>query len=439
MKVIHVPFGFYPDPVGGTEVYVHALSMEMQKAGVDVLVAAPAREGAHYNHGSLPVRRFQISGELAPLDLYGDGDMTAAQNFGALLDEEKPNVVHLHSYTSAASLRLLREVRSRKIMSVFTYHTPTFACMRGTLMRWGTEVCDGVLREGLCARCCLHGLGLPRGAADILGSLPAGLAGSLQAGGLLRKGGIAFGMRGLARARHAAVRTFLQQVDQVVALCGWGRDVLRNNGVPDAKITLCRHGIIAGEPRGRVASRSQRASHTLRIAFLGRLHPTKGTDTLIRAMRRIPGEDVSLDIFGVTQGEGSAGYAARIKWLAGKDARVRFPPPVSAERVVDRLREYDLLVVPSQWLETGPLVVLEAFAAGIPVVGSRLGGIREMIEDDVNGVLVEPRSEAAWAAQIRRLCRDRGTLERLRAGVTPPRVMADVAREMLGLYARLNA
>ena len=62
-----------------------------------------------------------------------------------------------------------------------------------------------------------------------------------------------------------------------------------------------------------------------------------------------------------------------------------------------------------------------------------------MIEDGVNGVLVEPRSEAAWAAQIRRLCRDRGTLERLRAGVTPPRVMADVAREMLGLYARLSA
>ncbi len=99
-----------------------------------------------------------------------------------------------------------------------------------------------------------------------------------------------------------------------------------------------------------------------------------------------------------------------------------------------RLRDYDLLVVPSQWLETGPLVVLEAFAAGIPVLGSRLGGIAELVKDGENGILVEADSVAAWAAALNRLSRESELLRRLRSGVRPPRTMADVAEEMLALY-----
>ena len=52
------------------------------------------------------------------------------------------------------------------------------------------------------------------------------------------------------------------------------------------------------------------------------------------------------------------------------------------------LSRIDVLAVPSQWLETGPLVVLEAFAAGTPVIGSDLGGIRELVSDGRDGLLV---------------------------------------------------
>jgi glycosyltransferase involved in cell wall biosynthesis len=82
-------------------------------------------------------------------------------------------------------------------------------------------------------------------------------------------------------------------------------------------------------------------------------------------------------------------------------------------------------------------VVLEAFAAGVPVIGSRLGGIAELIRDGIDGMLVEAESVAAWTEAIRRLDEDRAMLERLRRGVRPPRTMDDVADDMMEVYRRL--
>ena len=71
----------------------------------------------------------------------------------------------------------------------------------------------------------------------------------------------------------------------------------------------------------------------------------------------------------------------------------------------------------------------QAFAAGTPVIGSNLGGIIEMIEHEVNGMLVDPDSVEAWSHVIRRCYEDQDLLERLRRGV--------LAQEMLLLYERI--
>ena len=93
------------------------------------------------------------------------------------------------------------------------------------------------------------------------------------------------------------------------------------------------------------------------------------------------------------------------------------------------------MVVPSQWLETGPLVVLEAFAAGTPVIGSNLGGIAELVTDGVDGLLVDPASSpAAWADSLRRVCSDPDLLVSLRAGIRPPRHSRDTAIEIMPVY-----
>jgi glycosyltransferase involved in cell wall biosynthesis len=98
------------------------------------------------------------------------------------------------------------------------------------------------------------------------------------------------------------------------------------------------------------------------------------------------------------------------------------------------MRRCDFVVVPSRWLETGPLVVLEAFAAGTPVLGARLGGIAELVSDDVDGVLVAPDDAPAWALTLASLANDPTRVARLRAGVRPPRTMDEVGCEMALLY-----
>ncbi len=442
MKVIQVPFCFYPDPVGGTEVYVEALVRGLSRRGVQAVVAAPAKRGVSYRHAELEIRRFAISGGVEDVsDLYGEGDVEAARAFGRIVDQEHPDLVHLHAFTSGVSLRLVREVKRKGIAVLFTYHTPTVSCLRGTLMRWGKEACDGRLDLGLCTRCTLHGLGLPRGMADLVGQVPA-LAGKVLESMRL-SGGVwtALRMRELVSMRHACTRALWAEADHVVAVCGWVQDLLVANGVPPAKITLCRQGL-AHEVEGdasRVCPRdpAESRSAAIRAAFIGRLDPTKGLHILIQAMRKSPRLPFQLDVYGIVQDSAAGAYRERLGKLVAGDRRVAFRDPLPAKGIVGCLRGYDLLVVPSQWLESGPMVVLEAFAAGIPVLGSRLGGIAELVRHGVDGLLVEPMSIEAWRQKLEALCEDRGLLKKLREGIRPPRTMEGVAEEMVVLYEKL--
>ena len=279
MKIIHVPFCFAPDPMGGTEIYVAGLARDIQEMGFESLIAAPGAATDSYTFDGLRVRRFQVSpGEVDLRQLYGEGDPHAAVEFDKILEEEKPDLVHLHAFTQGVSVRLVRAAKQRGLPVVFTYHTPTVSCQRGTLVRWGTTFCDGKLNVRRCASCTLHGLGLNRAAAYAAGTLPPAIGRYL--GDADRHGGMwtALRMSELIALRHAMFHALMTEVDHIVAVCNWVRDVLLLNDVPAEKITLCRHGIRL--PTGVTAQRAP-APHVdskdgLCIAFVGRFDPTKG-------------------------------------------------------------------------------------------------------------------------------------------------------------------
>jgi glycosyltransferase involved in cell wall biosynthesis len=160
---------------------------------------------------------------------------------------------------------------------------------------------------------------------------------------------------------------------------------------------------------------------------------------LINAFRMVPTLKVSLHVYGVVQNSANAAYRKEVLALASGDPRISFREPIEPREVVPRLREYDFLAVPSQWIETGPLVVLEAFAAGVPVIGWKLGGITEIVRHGVDGLLIEPGPIRRWAETLRRVAEDANLRARLKAGVRPPRPSAEVAHEMLALYDTLVA
>ncbi len=429
MKVLHVPFVFYPDPVGGTEVYVQNLVRALQPLGWTGAIAAPGTKTHHYFWQDLPVYRYGLHPNPKPSEIYGPGDTGSLPAWRDILQTVQPAIVHFHALTAGVSLRHLRVAKERGVPVVFTYHTPTVSCQRGTLLRWGREICGGDLAVSPCGPCALQGLGVPQTLAQGLGRLPPALTQKLPD----RRGlwtALKFG--GLVAQRQQVFRAVMQEATAIVAVCRWVQDLLITNGVPPAKITLCRQGT----PAAVSAQPPPSQPGALRVACLGRLDPVKGMAVLIQAWQGMPQAPIALDLYGV----GDPAYGAKLRAMAANDPRIAFREPVPAAQVVPTLQKYDCLAVPSQCLETGPLVVYEALAAGVPVVGSDLGGIAELITPGVDGRLVRPHDDpAAWAQVFQELVAHPERLQRWRLGVRPPRTMAAVAIEMVALYQKLLA
>jgi len=440
MKVIHIPFGFEPDPVGGTEVYVAQLARDLQRLGVDAIIAAPGERCRAYTIDGLRVFRFAITTKISDIaQLYGEGDALAAAEFANILAEEKPDLVHIHAFTSAVSLKLIRVAKDRDLPVVFTYHTPTVSCQRGTLLLFGKTVCDGKLDVRRCAGCTLNGLGMHHSSAAVLGWLSPVVGRWLKLCGL--QGGVwtALRMSDLVRRRHNVFRQMALEVDHIVAVCKWVREVLLLNDVPADKVSISRHGIswTPSESNALSSSSTSEESEQVRLAFLGRFDPTKGVHVLIDALQLIPTLKVSLHVYGIVQNSANAAYREKMLALSHGDPRIVFQDPLRPGEIVPRLRQYDFLAIPSQWIETGPLVALEAFAAGIPVIGWNIGGLGEIVRHGVDGYLIEPGPIERWADALRRLTEDAKLRAQLKAGVRAPRSSLDVAREMLALYKSL--
>jgi glycosyltransferase involved in cell wall biosynthesis len=437
MISLHVPFGFFPDPVGGTEVYVAELATALAQTGHPAIIAAPGPTDSTYVHDGLTVHRFAASTRIDDVSqLYGGTDDEAARCFARILDRERPDVFHMHAFTHACSIGLVREAKARHIPVVFTYHTPTVSCQRGTLLEFGDRLCDGHVDAARCAACTLHGLGVNGAASRLLGRMPIAVGQMVEAAGLRGGSWTALRMSSLIERRHQAMDELFSLADRLVVLTPWVRDVLRRNHVPESKMVESRHGIQLSPMR---RARPTRTSNRIRVAHLGRLDPVKGTGVLIRALTTIPDAPVDLDIFGIVEGQRNADLRNDLHRLAEGDPRITFREAFKHQSVVERLADYDLVAVPSQWLETGPLVVLEAFAAGVPVFGSALGGLLDKVTDNVDGLLIRPHdSVEAWAATLRRTASERDLLPRLASGVRPPRSMGDVAGEMLAIYQALG-
>jgi glycosyltransferase involved in cell wall biosynthesis len=429
-----VPYTYFPDPSGGTEVFVRLLAQRLQARGFPSAIAAPGARAAAYRDHGLPVYRFAVDSAPSLARAYGAPDETAATGFASLVADIRPRIVHLHARTSAVSERLIDIANAAGAKVVFTYHTPTASCARGTMMLFGRQPCDGAIDMRRCIACALAAHNVSAPIAHLAAAAPAALTQALAGWPAEAKPLSHLRIPGLLAADADRLRRFMGKVDHVVAVCQWVREVLSRNGVPDAKITVSRQGI--DETLVPAACAGSDGSGPLRIAYFGRIDRAKGPDLLARALALAPKADVSIDIYGVRQ-PGSEGDAAWLDAQARLDGRLGIRAPVAAHEVVGVMARYDLVAVPSRWLETGPLVVLEAFAARVPVLGASHGGIAEIVRDGIDGMLVAPDDSAQWAAALDRLAADRSLVRRLRAGIAPPRAMNAAADDMAALYARL--
>ena len=149
-----------------------------------------------------------------------------------------------------------------------------------------------------------------------------------------------------------------------------------------------------------------------RVLFVGRLAPQKGVRNLVAAAGLL--EDMSAQVLLVEDGPERPALEREAERI-GLGDRLHFLGFVAHDRLPAVLAHADLLVLPSLYEELGT-VLLEAMQAGLPIVASKTGGIPDVIEDGVNGLLVPPGNPEALAHAIDRLLADRDLAYRLSEG-----------------------
>ena len=147
-----------------------------------------------------------------------------------------------------------------------------------------------------------------------------------------------------------------------------------------------------------------RGGEGLRLLFIGRLAPVKGLPVLLEALARIAGDHPGLTLDLIGDGPARGMLKAQAAALGLSD-RVRFLGYRSQGAVAEALAECDMLVLPS-FAEGLPVVLMEALAARLPVIATRIAGVPELVEDGVSGLLVPPGDVAALARAIGRLAGD---------------------------------
>ncbi|MFO0879218.1 MAG: glycosyltransferase family 4 protein [Gemmataceae bacterium] len=173
--------------------------------------------------------------------------------------------------------------------------------------------------------------------------------------------------------------------------------------------------------------------------FLGRLKHRKGVDTLLDAVARMTAPHQQFAIAG--DGEERADLEGRAR-LLGLTSRVHFLGSTTGPTKAYLLQNARFLVIPSRNWEAFPLVVLEAFASGLPILGTKIPGVEDLIEPGRTGLVVPPESPVEMAAALDRLSEDDGLVSRLGAEAYARADQYDwpvVARRHLDLYQSLMA
>jgi glycosyltransferase involved in cell wall biosynthesis len=391
MKIAMVSTMYVPHVFGGTERVVQLLSESLVTQGHEVVVLATAPGRG--------IRSTEVNGvrvhSIGLINVYWPYGPKGAPRWlepawhtldlwnpwmvsraHAILEEEAPDVVHTHGWVGF-SPRVWREIARLGLPIVHTLHDYRLLCIHATMFRNGQA----------CARQCL----------------------GCRAASMLKRGpasdvDVVVGVSRSVLDRHLDAGFFSTAEQEVIR-------------VPVE---------LPPEPAG-----PDRDGSVVRLGYLGRLDPVKGVELLLAASRDLAADGWELRIAGT----GESRFVESLEKLP-RHHNVRFVGRVEPNVF---LPEVDALIVPSRWPEAAGLVVLEAFAQGVPVLGARRGGIPELIIEGSNGFLFDPDSPAELARLLAELIQHPERLAEFREDCLRAASLHAVARvtdSYLGCYHR---
>lgn len=345
MKICLISNLYPPFILGGAEVSVRRTAEELVKRGNDVIVITTSPERRTYVEKVNGVKVYRVKQMnlyslyhhqekhfiLKPLwhiiDLWNPYSYKTIKD---ILKKETPDVVHVHNY-KGFSLSSFKAVKSLNLPLIFTAHDYSLICMRANLLNSSGEICKKPSK--LCEM--------------------------------------------YNKAQKEMVKN---KPDLVLSPSQFVIDKLRLNGlfkgVKTLKVPL---GIeLNTNEKGNI-----RNYENLEILYMGTLGEHKGVHVLINAFKNIKNENIRLNIVG------KGFYEKKLKDIAKSDNRIIFHGFLEGENLLKMYKKANITVVPSIWYDNSPMVIYESFMGGTPVIGSKIGGIPELIENGYNGFLFE--------------------------------------------------
>lgn len=404
MKVLFVANGFPPSGQWGTEYYTHQLAVGLLARGAEVCVLVPSRDQERERFSLRRETRYGL--EVIELANSGDPHKTFSDSysnarveelFDELLEREQPDVVHFTHLLWGLSVGLPRVARRRGVRTVVTVTDFGLLCHRGQLFDWQLRNCDGPSDAQRCARCVREPApwdapALPRELRRLTVSAAA-LCGGLGRVVVARD----------IEQRERCIAQAIEAVDHWIFPTRALAAPFHEHGLAKERVSFLPYGI---DERRYALPRTARNGSGVRFVYMSQYMPHKGLECLLEAVRtlqsRLP-ESVELwqvELHG-NGGSDRARLYARKLVDEGLPQRVTDRgsfEPLSAPQVLSRT---DCVLVPSEWRENAPLTVLQARAAGVPVIASDVAGVREVLEHGVHGLLF-PKGDAQAMADAMR-------------------------------------
>ena len=391
MKVLKVIHGFPPDYMAGSEVYSYHLVKALLKKvdQINVFTSVDNEFDQEYStydeiYNGISVHRInKFRRDYTYQQKFYDKGIE--QDFRKYLNKVKPDIVHF-GHLSHLSTRLLPIVKNEyQLPIVFTVHDFWLFCVKGQLINQDNKICSGASAEK-CHHCSPYQTTIK----EIQGQL-------------------------------TFMKTLLDMVNVFLVPSHTLRDYYLQQGVPAEKLIFSKYGF--DTHKINFHRKQYNNTSSLNFGFIGRIIPTKGIGVLIDAFKNT---NANLSIYG--------GVGSQKRFL--EQNNIQFKGAYDNNNINQILNAIDVLIVPSTWLENSPLVIQEAFLAGIPVITSNIGGMKELVTDGVNGFLFEAGNTKSLQTCISKITNNPKLLNDLSISSDEVRDIDDDANFVHGIYQK---
>jgi glycosyltransferase involved in cell wall biosynthesis len=277
----------------------------------------------------------------------------------ALMHRETPDIVHVHNTFPVISPAVYYAANEEGIPVVQTLHNYRMLCPAATFFRDG-HVCEECLGKRIpwpgVVHACYRGSRLTTAAAAAM------------------------------LATHNYKETWSKTVSAYIALTDFARNKFIQGGFPEEKIFIKPNYLQSdprpGEGRGNYAF------------FVGRLTPEKGIETMLAAWKEI-GHELPLQMAG------DGPLAPEVQKASREMESVTWLKYLPRAEILERMKNASVLVLPSTWYEGFPMIVAEAFAAGLPVIASNLGSLSSIVDHHRTGLHFEAGQASSLVEAVR--------------------------------------